>query len=45
MKNPRNFESIYDVKNRKDMEHKLTNDSASIGFAVFLDKDYNGLNE
>ena len=41
------YESIYEVRDDtdKETEHKLTNDSASMGFAVHLNAEFNGLNQ
>ena len=38
----RRFDSIYDVDNEKVQKWTLTKDSASMGFAVYLKKEYNG---
>jgi hypothetical protein len=37
------FDSIFEIDNEKVLKWKLTNDSASMGFAVYLKKEYNGL--
>ena len=39
----RRFDSIFEVDHPKVLSWKLTADSASMGFAVYLKKEFNGL--